>query len=67
MMINYGRNQSSTPPPRIEYRYIPRNFETEQYLQTPILDTYGKLFTDASPWEESMGYPGIFMNKKEDF
>lgn len=65
--IIYGNNYNFCPPPRVEYRYIPRTFEQEQLDRTPILATYGKLFTNASPWEESIGYPGVFFNKKEEF
>lgn len=67
IFIVMGQNNNSCPPPRVEYRYIPRTFDQEQYDRTPILATYGKLFTEASPWEESIGYPGTFFNKKEEF
>ena len=52
-------------PPRIEYRFIPQTFEEQQYQQLPIMATYGKLFTHTSPWEDSIGYPGIFYDKQE--
>lgn len=67
MMIIIGNKKFSCLPPRVEYRYIPRSFTAEQYDRVPILATYGKLFTHADPWEESIGYPGIFYNKREEF
>lgn len=67
IFIMTGQNKYSCPLPRVEYRYIPRTFEQEQMDRTPILGIYGKLFTHATPWEESVGYPGIFYNKKEEF
>jgi len=67
ILIGQKYNNEFCPPPRIEYRYIPRSFEQEQMDRVPILATYGKMFTRASPWEESIGYPGIFYNKKEEF
>lgn len=67
IMIIKDQQATSCSPPRVEYRYIPRSFE-EQELQSPsILTTYGDLFTKASPWESSIGYPGIYYNKKEMF
>jgi hypothetical protein len=67
IFIIMGNQKYSCPPPRIEYRYIPKSFDEEQMERVPILSTYGKLFTKASPWELSIGYPGIFYNKKEEF
>lgn len=67
ILIMMGNRNDECPPPRVEYRYIPRDFNEEMYSQVPILATYGKLFTHADPWEESVGYPGTFYNKKETF
>ena len=67
IFIMSGQNAYSCPPPRVEYRYIPRTFSQEQMDRVPILSTYGKLFTDTTPWEDSIGYPGVFHNKKEEF
>ncbi len=59
--------KNDCPPPRIEYRYIPKSFEQEQYDRVPILATYGDLFTKATPWEQAIGYPSIFFDKSEKF
>lgn len=67
ILIIYGQQSNICPPPRIEYRYIPRTFEQEQLDRVPILATYGDLFTKSSPWTDSIGYPGIFYDKKEAF
>ena len=67
IFIIYGQQNYNCPPPRIEYRYIPRTLEQEELDRTPILATYGKLFTHSDPWDLSIGYPGIFYNKKESF
>lgn len=68
MFILMGsKNESLCLPPKIEYRYIPRTFEEEQLDRVPILATYGKLFTHSDPWETSVGFPGVFYNKKEEF
>lgn len=67
VFIMYGQKYNICPPPKIEYRYIPRTFEQEQIDRMPILSLYGDLFTKASPWELSIGYPSVFFNKKEQF
>lgn len=67
IFIMMGERHNICTPPRVEYRYIPRTFEQEQVDKVPILSTYGKLFTRASPFEESIGYPGIFYDKRESF
>ena len=67
LFIMKGQSQLECPPPRVEYRYIPKPFIDQQYERLPILATYGKLFSHASPWEKSIGYPGTFYNKKEEF
>lgn len=67
IFIVMGQNKFQCSPPRVEYRYIPRTFDQEQIDRVPILATYGHLFTKATPWEESVGYPGIFYNKREQF
>lgn len=67
IFIVIGVKKNDCEPPKIQYRYIPRDFNDEQMMQTPLLGMYGKLFTANSPWEESVGYPGIFYDKKEKF
>ena len=67
LLIFNGQSAMNCPPPRIEYRYIPQDFTYQQYNQMPIMATYGKLFTDANPWEQSIGYPNTFFNKREEF
>ncbi len=67
VIIIYSQAKNECPPPRVEYRYIPKSFTEEQFDRLPIMATYGKLFTHASPWEKSIGYPNVFFNKKEEF
>jgi hypothetical protein len=56
MFIGYLKSNQSCPPPIVEYRYIPRSFEDEQVLETPVLSIFGKMFSDVSPWEREVGY-----------
>ena len=65
IFIIIGQQKCEVLPPRVEYRYIPQTFNDEQYMRVPISAVYGKLFTNASPWENSIGYPNVFFNKTE--
>jgi hypothetical protein len=56
MFMGYIKSNQNCPPPIVEYRYIPRSFEDEQVLETPVLSVFGKMFTDVSPWERAVGY-----------
>jgi hypothetical protein len=56
MFMGYVKSNQSCPPPIVEYRYIPRSFEEEQTLETPVLSIFGKMFQDVSPWERTVGY-----------
>ena len=67
IFIMMGQQSDMCPGPRVEYRYIPRTFDQEQLDRTPILATYGDLFTKNSAWTNSIGFPGVFFDKKERF
>jgi uncharacterized alpha/beta hydrolase family protein len=54
--IGFIKTNQNCPPPIIQYRYIPKTFNEEQNTQIPILSIYGKMFSDASPWQENVGY-----------
>lgn len=54
--IGYIRQENRIIPPRVEYRYIPRTFQEEQSINTPILSVYGKMFSDRGPWEKANGF-----------
>ncbi len=62
-----GQAKNQTPPPRVEYRYIPKSFTQEQFERLPIMSIYGKLFTHQDPWTNQEGYPGYYPRKKEEF
>ena len=39
------------PPPRIEYRYVPRSFYEEQLQETDIMSHFSKMFDKPSTWD----------------
>lgn len=54
--IGYIKSNQRCPPPRVEFRYIPRTFKEEQENPTPVLSVYGSLFSQSSPWQKTQGY-----------
>jgi hypothetical protein len=56
--IGYVKNNLQCPPPKIEYRYIPKSFEDEQNVHTPILSMSGmySMFQDDTPWIQNQSY-----------
>lgn len=54
--VGYVKTNEQCPPPVVEYRYIPKTFEDEQNELTPLFSVFGKMFTNASPWQNYVGY-----------
>ena len=50
--IGYIQQEKLNVPPRVEYRYVPRSFEEEQSVDTPILSVFGQMFSDRGPWQK---------------
>jgi hypothetical protein len=49
--IGYIRSNTRCPPPRVEFRYVPRTFEQEQNTPVPVLSVFGRMFQDRDPWQ----------------
>lgn len=49
--VGYIKTNQFCPPPKIEYRYVPRTFEQEQNNPIPIMSVHGKMFKKSSPFE----------------
>ena len=54
----YVKSNLQCPPPKIEYRYVSKNFEDEQNTPMPILGINGmsSMFEDDSAWITSRSY-----------
>lgn len=50
MIMGYMENHKKCPPPRVEYRYIPRNFYEEQVTEQNLTNTYSDMFNKAETW-----------------
>lgn len=55
MYAGYIKAHIKCPPPRIEYRYIPRTFEEQQDDPVPLLNVVGKMFNNRTPWMKTQG------------
>lgn len=60
----YVKSNLQCPPPRIEYRYIPKTFDDDQNVNTPILSISGmyKMFENDDAWIQDNSYATF--NKK---
>lgn len=50
MTIGYMENYKKCPLPKIEYRYIPRNFYEEQITEHNLRNTYSDMFNKSDTW-----------------
>lgn len=64
VIIGYINQLRQCPPPKIEYRYIPRTFEEEQNDPTKVTQLFRNMFEEPTPWLAGfrLGYirPNIF-------
>lgn len=64
IVIGYINQIQQCPPPKVEYRYIPRTFEEEQNDPVKITQLFRGMFEQPSPWAAGyrLGYvkPNIF-------
>ncbi len=47
--IGYTKMSFKCPPPKIEYRYIPRKIYEEQLYDSDISGKFSKMFEDSDP------------------
>ena len=56
--IGYVKSNLQCPPSKIEYRYITKDFEDEQNVQTPVLSVSGmySMFEGDTPWIQDRSF-----------
>lgn len=52
LTIGYMENYKKCPLPKIEYRYIPRNFYEEQITDSNLKNLYSDMFNKADTWSK---------------
>lgn len=62
--VGYVKSNQSCPPPVVEFRYVPKSFEQEQDVPTPVLSLFGKMFENSSPWMTTQGYTSNWNERK---
>lgn len=50
VIIGYMETYKKCPLPKIEYRYIPRNFYEEQVTEYNLKNTYSDMFNKSDTW-----------------
>ena len=56
--VGFVKSNLQCPPPRIEYRYITKDFEDEQNAPQPLLSVPGiySMFEDDTPWIQTRSF-----------
>lgn len=52
IVTGYMENYKNCPLPKVEYRYIPRNFYEEQTTETNLKKLYSSMFTKSDIWSQ---------------
>jgi hypothetical protein len=64
IVVGYVNQIKQCPPPKIEYRYIPRRFDEEQNDPPKVTQLFRNMFEEPTPWlaPYRLGYirPNIF-------
>jgi hypothetical protein len=50
VLIGFIRTQKYCPPPKIEYRWVPRSFVEEQQSPVPVTDIFASMFYESTPF-----------------
>lgn len=64
VVVGYVQSNQSCPPPVVEYKYVPKTFEEEQNLPTPILSIYGQMFNGDDSWIQTQGYADKYYSRQ---
>jgi len=50
MVVGYINQIKKCPPPKVEYRYIPRTFQEDQENPVKISELFNTMFVEPTPW-----------------
>lgn len=50
LVIGYVNQLKKCPPPKVEYRYIPRTFTDEQNDPVRVSQLFRNMFEEPTPW-----------------
>lgn len=49
-VMGYWKYEDYKVHPNVVYKYIPKSYYDELYINTPIYKLFGKMFNSACPW-----------------
>ena len=50
ILVGFIQSRQKCPPPKVEYRYVPRTFVEEQNEPVPVTEIFAKMFLEPTPW-----------------
>lgn len=56
LIIGYVNQLKKCPPPKVEYRYVPRTFQEEQDNPARVTEIYQTMFHEPTPWIRDFSY-----------
>ena len=66
IISGYVKSKQQCPPPRVEFRYIPKTFEDEQKNPLPLSATFGTMFRGRDAWAHNNDLSSILDAEKKD-
>ncbi len=54
IVVGYINQIKKCPPPKVEYRYIPRTFQEDQDHPVKISELFNTMFVEPTPWLHGM-------------
>ena len=58
IVVGYVNQIKKCPPPKIEYRFIPRTFDEEQENQALVSEIFKDMFEQPSTWIAGFRFSG---------
>ena len=53
IFVGYYQIKDLTNYPQVIYKYIPKSYYDEMFIQAPITSVFGKMFNNSSPWHSA--------------
>lgn len=53
IVVGYNLHQNTQSFPEIIYKYIPKSYYDEMFIQPPVRSIFGRMFSNVSPWHEA--------------
>ena len=64
IVVGVVKSNQQCPPPKVQYRYIPRTFEQEQSHPQQLPSMYRDMFDKKSAWQQNASLPYTYYSNK---